>query len=109
MSDADEERQVKGEDAQVKEDKEKGMESDVEILAEENTAKEYFEFELPTRGWAQDTANRVCLPNSAKYTLSTQPLKPACIQRNWMPQLRITIKADGSCFIHVDGTCSMWQ
>ena len=35
---------------------ENGMESEVEIVAEDITAKQYFEFALPTRSWGLDTS-----------------------------------------------------
>ena len=84
-------KKVKGHD--------KGMESDVEIVAENKTAKQFFEFALPTRGCPKDTAKRLGLADDlVNFNFPTQHMTPASIPPNWMPQLRITIKGDGSCF-----------
>ena len=81
-----------------------GVESDVEIVDEDNTANQYFDFAFLTRGWAVETANRLGLPdNLVNFNLASQPRTPASIPRNWMPQHRITIKGDGSCFFRSSG------
>ena len=52
-----------------------GLESNVEIVAEDNTTKQFLEFALPTLGWAKETAKRLRLPdNLVNFNLPTQSM-----------------------------------
>ena len=84
--------------AKVKGD-DNGLDTDVEIVSEDNTAGQLFDFPLPTQGWAKDRAKRLGLPVDLENTnLPSEPMTPASIPRNWLPQHRLTIKGEGSGF-----------
>ena len=68
MSEIDE-----GEVKKVSDDEE---DEGVEFVGVDNTANQYFEFALPTRGWAQDTAKRLGLPQRQNFNLPEQPMEP---------------------------------
>ena len=59
-----------------------GKDGGVELVRVDNTAKQYIEFALPTRGCAQDTAKRLGLPQRQNFNLPEQPMEPVNTPRD---------------------------
>ena len=77
-----------------------GKDSDLECQGEDKNAGKFFEFLLPTRGWAKVMATQLGLPSELGNTfLPTEPMTPITLPRNWIPQARIFIKSDGCCLL----------
>ena len=79
--------------------KAEGGDSDVEILPDDSPAPQFFDFVLPTQGWAKEMAIRLGLPaDLINPSLPREPMAPVSLPRNWLPQPRIHVKPDGCCF-----------
>ena len=61
----------------------KGLDSEVEFLEEDKDAGEFFEFTLPTQGWAKEMTKHLGLPAGlVNPYLPTEPMTPASIERH---------------------------
>ena len=60
--------------------------SEIDILIEDMTASQYFEFALPTRAWDRDTAARLGIPVTDNINLPAQSMTPIFVHREWEPR-----------------------